>query len=265
MPVYNELHTVETAIAEVLAAEYPGDGFELVIVNDGSTDGTTELLAKGDWPENVRIVEHDRNRGKGAAIQTALGAARGRYSTILDADLEYSPSSLPDLMAPLLDGYADAVYGTRAFQAHSAFSFWYVAGNKGVTFACNLLYNCWLSDIMTCHKVMSTDLFRALGLREGGFAIEPEITARLLTSKKTIFEVPIPYRARRREAGKKLTSVDGLRVLRTLVLCRFRKPPTAPAAQGWTRATSSPRADTMTNVPRRTPREATHVRAGQDD
>jgi hypothetical protein len=113
------------------------------------------------------------------------------------------------------------VYGVRGFQSHSAFNFWYVVGNKAVTFAANLLYNSWLSDIMTCHKAIRTDTFRSLRLRENGFAIEPEITARLLRARIQIYEVPVTYRARPREAGKKLTSRDGLRVLATLVRCRI--------------------------------------------
>ena len=241
MPVFNERATAARAIEEVLGTELPVDGVELVVVDDGSTDGTRELLRELSASGRFRLIEHPRNQGKGAAIRTALDQATGRWSTILDADLEYSPGSLADLLAPLVDGYADAVYGTRAFQAHSAFSFWYVAGNKAVTFACNLLYNCFLSDIMTCHKIMDTELFRSLNLREGGFGIEPEITARLLQTRKTIFEVPIPYRARRREAGKKLTAVDGLRTLRTLLRCRVTPPTRGPLPdQGWAKPASSP-------------------------
>ena len=109
------------------------------------------------------------------------------------------------------------VFGTRMWSSHAAFSFWYVVGNKAVTFATNLLYNCWISDVMTCHKVMRTELFRQLPLRERGFGIEPEIAAHVLRSGERIYEVPVRYRARSREAGKKLTAMDGLRVLRTLV------------------------------------------------
>ena len=121
------------------------------------------------------------------------------------------------------------MFGTRAFEAHTAFSFWYVVGNKGVTFACNLLYNCWLSDIMTCHKAMRTDLFRRLALRENGFAIESEITAQLMLRGVRVYEVPIVYTARSREEGKKLTAFDGLRVLRTLIRCRVMHRNSRPA------------------------------------
>ena len=120
-----------------------------------------------------------------------------------------------------MSGEAHVVFGTRAWTSQSSFSFWYVMGNKSVTMATNVLYNCWISDVMTCHKAMRTELFRSLPLRERGFAIEPEIAARLLRAGERIHEVPISYHARSREAGKKLTSTDGLRVLRTLVRCRL--------------------------------------------
>jgi glycosyltransferase involved in cell wall biosynthesis len=219
MPVFNERETVATAIERALQVELPV-GRELIIVDDGSTDGTRELLQEQVWPETVTLVTHPENRGKGAAIQTALTHASGTYSTILDADLEYDPANFPALLEPLLSGEAAAVYGVRGFQAHSAYSFWYVLGNRAVTFTANALYNAWLSDLMTCFKALSTDLFRSLRLREQGFAIEAEITARLLRSGVVIYEVPVTYRARRREEGKKLTALDGLRVLATLARCR---------------------------------------------
>ena len=168
----------------------------------------------------MTLVLHDRNRGKGAALQTGFQHATGEFSAILDADLEYRAADLAPLLEPLLAGEASVVFGTRSWSSHSAFSFWYVMGNKAVTQATNVLYNCWISDVMTCHKVMSTELFRSLKLRERGFAIEPEITARVLRSGERIYEVPITYAARSREEGKKLTAIDGLRVLRTLLRCR---------------------------------------------
>ena len=191
------------------------------MVDDGSSDGTRELLAGRTWPQNVQIVLHERNLGKGAAIQTALQHATCEYAAILDADLEYRAGDLAEVLEPLISGEARVVFGTRAWTSQSSFSFWYVMGNKAVTMATNVLYNCWISDVMTCHKAMHTDLFRSLRLRERGFAIEPEIAARLLRSGERIHEVPISYRARTREAGKKLTTLDGVRVLRTLVRCRL--------------------------------------------
>jgi dolichol-phosphate hexosyltransferase len=221
MPVFNERSTVEAAIADALGADLPVETRQLVIVDDGSIDGTRELLTGRDWGDNVSVLLHDRNQGKGAAVRTALGSAEGEFSAILDADLEYEAASLADVIQPLLDERSNVVFGTRAWTSHSAFSFWYVMGNKAVTLATNVLYNSWISDVMTCHKAMRTDLFRSLKLRERGFAIEPEIAARVLRSGERIFEVPVSYQARSREEGKKLTSLDGLRVLRTLVRCRI--------------------------------------------
>ena len=220
MPVFNERATIERAVSQVLEAEI-SDSLELLIVEDGSTDGTREYLRAQRWEERVRILYHEKNRGKGTAIRTALREARGKYTAIMDADLEYDPSDFSLLLAPLRSGEAQAVYGTRGFQSHSAYSFWYVAGNKAVTFFANVVYNCWISDIMTGHKAIDTELFRGLALRESGFAIEAEITARLLSRGVRIYEVPIAYRARSREAGKKLTAIDGLRVVATLLRCRL--------------------------------------------
>ena len=219
MAVFNERLRLERAIDALFAADV-ADDFELLIVDDGSTDGTRGILQKGTWPAEVRVLYHDRNRGKGAAIRTALAEARGTYTTIMDADLEYEPTDIPALLGPLRNGDAQAVYGTRGFQSHSAYSFWYVVGNRAVTFAANLLYNSWVSDMMTGQKAMPTEIFRSLELRERGFAIEAEITARLLRRGIRIYEVPVGYTARSREEGKKLTALDGLRVLRTLLRCR---------------------------------------------
>ena len=220
MPVYNERARVERAIAEVLSTELPTD-FELVIVDDGSTDGTSEILAGGSWDDRVRLFKHPVNQGKGAAIQTALKEARGEFSAIFDADLEYDAADLALLMPPLLDGRSNASFGVRAFDGYTSHSFMFVMGNKGVTLACNLLFNVYLRDIMTCHKMIRTDVFRSLHLTSPGFNIEPEIAARLVQKKERIFEVPVHYRARSNEEGKKLTAIDGFRVIRTLLQCRF--------------------------------------------
>ena len=220
MPVYNEVATVEAAIDDALGAALPGIERELIVVDDGSTDGTREVLGRLDRL-GVKVVLHDRNQGKGRAVQTALAHASGRFAAILDADLEYDAADLGPMLEPLLAGHARAVFGTRAFASHSAFSFWYVLGNKLVTLTTNVLYNCWISDVMTCQKALETELFRSLELRERGFGIEPEIAARVLRSGERIYEVPVTYRARSREEGKKLSALDGLRVLRTLVRCRI--------------------------------------------
>jgi glycosyltransferase involved in cell wall biosynthesis len=222
MPVFNERERVERAIAEVLTIELPAE-FELVVVDDGSTDGTREILRAANWDGRVRLFEHPHNRGKGAAVQTALGHAQGEYAAIFDADLEYDPWDLALLMPPLLDGRANACFGVRAFDGYTSHSFLFVLGNKGVTLACNVLFNVYLHDIMTCHKMIRTDIFRSLPLHSEGFSIEPEITARLVQRGERIFEVPVHYRARSTDEGKKLTALDGFRVLGTLLRCRFSR------------------------------------------
>ncbi len=220
MPVYNERERVREAIAQVLRTELPAD-FELVVVDDGSTDGTGELLRELEDDRRVQLLTHEHNQGKGAAVRTALEHARGEHATIFDADLEYDPADMGLLLPPLLDGRANACFGVRAFDGYTSHSFVYVLGNRAVTLACNVLYNVYLHDIMTCHKMMGTELFRSLQLCSSGFGIEPEIAARLVQRGERIFEVPVHYRARATEEGKKLTARDGFRVLGTLLRCRF--------------------------------------------
>jgi glycosyltransferase involved in cell wall biosynthesis len=221
MPVFNEAGTVLAAIDDALTADLPVARRELLVVEDGSTDGTREVLLGADFPAEVRLCFHDRNRGKGAAVRSGLGLATGEVTAILDADLEYRAADLAELLAPIASGEANVVFGSRMWSSHTAYSFWYVIGNKAVTTATNVLYNCWISDVMTCHKAMRTELFRSLRLRERGFGIEPEIAARVLSAGERVYEVPVDYRARTREEGKKLTALDGLRVLRTLIRCRL--------------------------------------------
>ena len=224
MPVYNEVDRVEQALQQTLAVPLPRP-FEVVVVDDGSTDGTTELLRSGTWPENVRLHVHTRNRGKGAAVRTALANARMRFSAIFDADLEYDPGDLAVMLEPLLqEDDVRAVYGYRTPDGYHSHSRLFVLGNRGVTLAANILFNVRLHDLMTCHKAIDTELFRSLPLRANGFAIEPEITARLLQHGAKIYEVPVQYRARGSDEGKKLTAVDGFRVLWTLLRCRVTPP-----------------------------------------
>jgi dolichol-phosphate hexosyltransferase len=221
MPVYNEEGTIERAIERAIGADVGTDSYELVVVDDGSTDGTRALLQGREWPEQVRLVFAVENRGKGQAIRTALEEARGTYSVILDADLEYDPNDLAELLAPVRDGVADAAFGARAFKAHSAYSFWYVVGNRFLSLSTNVIYNTWITDVYTCFKLMPTELMRSLDLRANGFTIEAEMTARLLRARARIYEVPIKYVARRREEGKKIRPSDGFRGLLTLLRCRF--------------------------------------------
>jgi glycosyltransferase involved in cell wall biosynthesis len=220
MPVYNEAPTVAKAIDGLLASDL-GMDFELIIVDDGSSDGTRAILDSADFPDRVRVLHHEENRGKGAAVRTGLAEARGEFTAIFDADLEYEPDDLAELLPPLLEGRTNAVFGVRAFDGYTSHSFLYVLGNKCVTLVANVLFNVYLRDLMTCHKVIRTDIFKSLPLRAAGFSIEPEITARLLQRGERIFEVPIHYKARSFEEGKKLTAMDGVRVVATLARCRF--------------------------------------------
>jgi glycosyltransferase involved in cell wall biosynthesis len=221
MPVYNERATVAEAIERALEAPLPVESRQLVVVDDGSTDGTRELLLGREWPPEVYVHLHERNSGKGAAVRTAIEHATGRWAAILDADLEYDAADIGRLLEPLQSGDAEVVYGVRGFDSRSAFSFWYVAGNKAVTMVANVIFNSWLADIMTCHKAMATDVWRSLDLRARGFELEGEITARVLASGRRIYEVPITYRARGREEGKKLTALDAGRVVAMLLRRRL--------------------------------------------
>lgn len=220
MPVYNERATIARAIERALEAELPVSGRELVVVDDGSTDGTREVLTGREWPPEVRVALSERNRGKGAGVRRALAEARGAYAAILDADLEYDPRDLAPLLEPLLAGEAQAVFGTRMFRSHSAYGFWYVLGNRAINLTANVLYNSWISDILSCYKAMPTELLRSLALREDGFGIDAEICARLLRAGVPIYEVPVTYRARSRAEGKKLRARDGVDALGALLRCR---------------------------------------------
>lgn len=222
MPVYDEERTLAAAIKRVLDVEYPCE-IELVIVDDGSRDGTASVLGSVSDPR-VSAHRHPRNRGKGAAIRTASEVASGDYMIICDADLEYAPEEIPKLLEPLLAGESEVVFGTRTFGSHSSYSFWYVMGNKGVTTACNVLYNAYISDLETCFKLMPLALYRELDIREPGFGMEAEVAGKLLRRGIRPYEVSISYRARGREDGKKITWKDGVEALWILGKIRMRKP-----------------------------------------
>jgi glycosyltransferase involved in cell wall biosynthesis len=220
IPVYNEERTLERLLD---AVEERPEVSELVIVDDGSTDRTPEILSGRDFKVPVQVIRHERNRGKGAALRTAIAAATGDVALVQDADLEYDPAEFPLLLAPIERGRAEVVYGSRSFAAHSAYSFWFVIGNKLVTLWTNVLFNSYLSDMETCYKLMPLSVWRSLDLSSDGFDIEPEITAKLLRSGRRIYEVPISYAARGRVEGKKLTWRDGVMALWTL--SRIRAAP----------------------------------------
>jgi glycosyltransferase involved in cell wall biosynthesis len=221
MPAYNESATVGTAVKRVLDIHYPCD-VELVVVNDGSVDDTSEVLAAIDDPRVV-VAGHAANRGKGAAVRTAASVATGDYLLVFDADLEYSPDDILGLLAPVSRGDAEVVYGVRKFGASTAHSFWFVIGNRVNTFTANALFNTWISDLHTCLKLMPAALFRELPLKENRFGLDTELTAMLLARGVRPYEVPIHYKARSREEGKKLTWGDGVHATRILLQIRLRK------------------------------------------
>lgn len=220
MPVYNERATLASAVKAVLDVPYQCE-VELVIVDDGSTDGTRDLYPGLTDDVRVSLHMHERNRGKGAAIRTAVAAATGDYVIMCDADLEYSPAEIPSLLQPVLDQEAEVVYGTRTFGSHNAYSYLYVLGNRAVTTAANVLFNCYISDLETCFKLVPTRLYRQMDIREAGFGMEAEVTGKLLRRGIRPYEVPITYKARTREAGKKLTWRDGVEALWILLRERF--------------------------------------------
>lgn len=218
MPVYNEAESVVMALKRVLDVRYPCD-VEVIVVDDGSLDATPQLLDAFD-DHRVVVQRHPLNRGKGAAIRTASQIATGEYMVIVDADDEYSPEEIPLLLAPVLRGDAEVVFGTRSFGSHSAYSFWYVMGNKAVTTTANVLFNSYISDLETCFKLLPLELYRQLDITSDGFGMEAELTGKLLARGYRPFEVPITYRARSRSEGKKITWRDGVEAVWILAKTR---------------------------------------------
>jgi glycosyltransferase involved in cell wall biosynthesis len=220
MPVYNERATLRPAVERLLKTDLPLP-VELVVVDDGSVDGSLETVADLADPGRVRLIRHLRNRGKGGAIRTGIEVARGEVLTILDADLEYDPADIASLLSPILQDEARVVFGTRAFGAHTAYSFWYVVGNKLVNVWASLLFDTWLSDVYTCLKMAPTELWGRIDLRSSGFGMEAETTGKFLSRGERVYEVPISYRARSREEGKKIRPTDGLQALWILLRVRL--------------------------------------------
>jgi glycosyltransferase involved in cell wall biosynthesis len=227
VPVYNEVATVRRAVQQILAVSFPCE-VEVVLVDDGSIDGTADALLDLPQDDRLKVFRHERNRGKGAAIRTGAAAATGDYVVMCDADLEYDPAEIPLLLAPVLADQATVVYGTRTFGSHTAFSFWYVVGNKAVTMFANVVFDCWISDLETCFKLLPLPLYRSLQLRADGFGMEAEVTGKLLARGIRPYEVPISYRARTRAQGKKLTWTDGVEALWILLRERLARARTHP-------------------------------------
>jgi glycosyltransferase involved in cell wall biosynthesis len=221
VPVYNERTTLVEVLRRMRAVELP-DGIdrEIIVVDDGSTDGTREVLRQlGD--STVRVLLHEGNRGKGAAVRTGIGVASGDYILIQDADLEYDPEDWPTMIAPVQRGRARVVYGSRFTGERRNMLFLHWVGNRMLSLVTNVLYNTTLSDMETCYKLVDRSLMVDLELRSNRFDIEPEITAKILKRGVRIYEVPISYAGREFDEGKKITWRDGFAALWTLVKFRF--------------------------------------------
>jgi glycosyltransferase involved in cell wall biosynthesis/phospholipid N-methyltransferase len=225
MPIYNERWTLSRIVSRVLASPVSLE-LELVAVDDGSTDGSRELLQKlAAKDSRIKVVLHPRNRGKGAAIRTAIEHMSGDVAVIQDADLEYDPAEYPLLLAPILAGDADAVFGSR-FVGHSrrVLFFWHSLANRFLTLVSNLLNNLNLTDMETCYKMVRADVLKRLRLASDTFTLEPELTCRLAQWGARIYEVPVSYRGRTYQEGKKIRPIDGLKALWAMFRCKFVDP-----------------------------------------
>jgi glycosyltransferase involved in cell wall biosynthesis len=221
VPVFNERNTVVEVVRRMRAVELP-DGIEreIIIIDDGSGDGTRDVLRQlGD--STVRVLVHEENRGKGAAVRTGLALASGDYVLIQDADLEYDPDDWPKLIAPVIRGRASVVYGSRFTGERRNMLLLHWIGNRVLSLVTNVLFNSTLSDMETCYKLVDRKLLVDLGLRSDRFDIEPEITAKILKRGVRIYEVPISYMGREFDEGKKITWRDGFAALWTLVKFRL--------------------------------------------
>jgi glycosyltransferase involved in cell wall biosynthesis len=216
MPAYNEQATIERILASVLSQDCV---LEVVVVDDCSTDATPQILNEfSKIDPRVRVFFHERNRGKGAAIRTAISTAAGPIIVIQDADLEYDPAEYPRLIAPILSGKADAVFGSRFIGsgAHRVLYFWHAVGNKLLTLLSNMTTNLNLTDMEACHKAFRRELIQSIGIEENRFGFEPEIVAKVASTGARIYEVAISYHGRTYAEGKKIGWKDGFSALRCI-------------------------------------------------
>lgn len=219
VPCYNEAQTVALILDQLDKVELE---LEIIAVDDCSTDATYAVLKRESaLRPHMRVVRHPTNRGKGAAIRTALEYATGDITIVQDADLEYDPQDYYELIKPIVDGRIEVVFGSRFLGRHTGMYFWNAIGNKGLTFLTNFLFNCWISDMETCYKVMRTDILRSLDLRSNDFRIEAEITAKVLQRGHRIYEVPISYLGRTYEEGKKMHPKYGFLTVWALLRLRM--------------------------------------------
>ncbi len=212
IPVYNEAETLDPIVAAVAAVPVEK---EIILVDDGSTDGSREKLQQFENQDGIRVLYHERNQGKGAAIRTGVAAAEGDLVIIQDADLEYDPREIPLLMQPILSGRADVVYGSRFMGAgpHRVLYFWHYLGNQLITLLSNMLTNLNLTDMETGYKLFRREVIQSITIEESRFGLEPEITAKVAKGHWRIYEIGISYSGRTYEEGKKIGWKDGLRAI----------------------------------------------------
>jgi glycosyltransferase involved in cell wall biosynthesis len=222
IPVYNEVETVERLVQAVRDVELET---EIILVDDGSTDGTREKLQTLADDGDVQVLLHERNKGKGAALRTGFAAATGDLVIVQDADLEYDPAEYPRLVAPILDDRADVVYGSRfaGGESHAVMRFWHYMANKFLTYLSNCFTNLFLTDMETCYKVFRREIIQDIELKENRFGFEPEITAKLAKRGIRIWEVSISYRGRSSREGKKIGWRDGVRAIWCIVKYNLRR------------------------------------------
>lgn len=228
IPVYNEKKTIAAILSRLEKAKLSQVSKELIIVNDGSNDGTTRALKKLEGQlkksqafKRTKIIHHSQNQGKGAAVRTGLKHAQGDFVLIQDADLEYDPQDIPKLLKPIQEGKADVVYGSRFTGERRNMLFWHMLGNKILSLITNILYNTTLSDMEVCYKLFKKEALEDIRLTANQFDFEPEITAKILKKGIRIYEVPISYAGREYHQGKKITWQDGVKAIWVLFRERF--------------------------------------------
>ena len=219
IPVYNEVQNIREILKRVQATGLP---WEILIVDDGSTDGTRDILKELDGKDSIRVVLHEKNQGKGAAVRTGFGEAKGDVFLIQDADLEYDPRDYPAILKPIEEGNADVVYGSRFLGApRRSTMFWHMIANKLLTLATNVLYNNILTDMETGYKVFRREVLDGITIHSNSFNFEPEFTAKILKKKVRIYEVPISFNPRDYSDGKKIKLYDAFEAIWALIKYRF--------------------------------------------